>query len=192
MLALFIVAGAPLASADNPCDPCDPCQPVKRQWVERTIEVHARIDFSSTPDFEARAAVYRGADFGLAVVPELDEVYPTVGLNFYFRPVNKNARVTHGTGWGEFFRRFGVTVGVTVTSVEKEHERKGLVGSSGLLIGAGYRVLDSMRLSAGAMLFKITDSEPTTDDRTDAQYYIALSLDWDIKGAIGGLGSQLW
>jgi hypothetical protein len=49
LAALVVVGAAPQALADNPCDPC---QPVKRQWVERTIEIPAVMRTVRKPIFE--------------------------------------------------------------------------------------------------------------------------------------------
>jgi len=94
---------------------------------------------------------------------------------------------------GGFLRRFAFTLGVTVNSIadggsggdmgSARGTRKNLFMGNSLLLGAGFRLTDSVRLGAGAILFKKLDPNPLIDDETlTTSYYVNLSFDWDVLG----------
>src|SRR5690606_3652239 len=112
--------------------------------------------------YKDRAFTYISMDVGLAFFPMLEDTYaaPYVGANFYLRPVNKESRLSEGGFWPSMGRRFSLLAGTSVTSIAREGRRKGLFGDSGLLLGAGFRVVSSVRLDGGAVLFLRVDPDP--------------------------------
>jgi len=104
------------------------------------------------------------------------------GVNFYFVPVDPSEPLYSGRGTASrgFARRFSVTLGTTTngSSIEESRGIKGLVGSQMVLTGAGYRVLDFLRLSGGAFWFFKDSSNPLEDNpHLHAGGYMSLSLD---------------
>jgi hypothetical protein len=104
------------------------------------------------------------------------------GVNFYFVPVDPSEPLHHGDdGPGRFVgRRFSVTLGITTNGGQSEadHGVSGIVGSQFLLSGAGFRVLEFLRLSGGLFYFRKDDLNPLVDDPSlSVGGYGALSLD---------------
>jgi hypothetical protein len=160
---------------------------------------------TTTGDFATRHTWYFSVDVGLAVAPVIGEVFPYVGINIYFRPVNKEAPLSSLSN--TFSRRFSAMIGYTWTdNLLKDNERLGIftrdnaVGVSVenqdadamLVFGAGLRVTDALRLAGGALLFKSEDPNPLiTDTKLQVTPFFSMSFDWDAVGSIKGLGGLM-
>ncbi len=157
-------------------------------------------DGSTTGNFDTMANVYISADAGLLWGPEIDEVVPYVGTNIYTTPVNKDAPLrTLGTFRQTFRKRFAFTVGLTASSIADNGgtasgaTRDDLFGNQSLLLGAGLRITDMVRVGVGGLIFKQKDPNPLIDDETTGRtYYLTFSFDLDVASAFkGGLGAVL-
>jgi hypothetical protein len=154
------------------------------------------VDGSTTGNFATSQNNYISADAGLVYAPELRTGVTYVGVNFYFRPVNKDANLAQlGSFFGTFSRRFAVTLGLTVQSVADggsgaPQTRQDLFGSQALIVGGGLRVTSSFRLAGGAIVFKEKDRNPLVSKFSAAvSYYFSLSFDLNVARAFqGGLG----
>lgn len=154
------------------------------------------VDASSTGGFETFQNYYVSADAGLVAAPELDAVVSYVGVNLYLRPVNKNAPLRQLGSFGKTFsRRFAFTLGLTVQSLADGDNgngptRQDLFGNQSMLIGAGLRITDMIRLGGGALVFKQDDPSPLiTRFETAVSYYLTVSFDLNVARAFqGGLG----
>jgi hypothetical protein len=167
------------------------------------LKVDARsvvlADASTLGNFTTNQANYISLDTGFVWAPELDEIVPYAGTNFYLRPVNKNAPLrTLGNFRQTFSRRFAFTLGLTASSIADENDNAGqarddLFGSQSLLAGAGLRITDSIRLGAGAVVFKRLDPDPLVDEsELYSSWYLTLSFDIDIVNLLSpALGSAL-
>jgi hypothetical protein len=153
------------------------------------------VDGSTTGNFATRQSNYISADAGLLFAPQLSKGLSYVGMNFYFRPVNKNADLRQ---FGSFSRRFAMTLGLTVQSVADGGDgtlqtRKDLFGSQSLLLGAGLRVTNSFRVAAGAVIFQKKDRNPLISKYSEAAtYYFSLSFDLNVARAFQGGFSNLF
>ena len=112
---------------------------------------------------------------------------PYLSTNIYFHPVNKNAPLSTLGGFGKTFsRRFALTFALTASSISDDSEAAGMMrddlfASQSLLVGAGLQVTDSMRLSAGAIVFKRDDPSPLIDNpELNFSYYLTFSFDMDV------------
>jgi hypothetical protein len=153
------------------------------------MEVAARqlvlADGSTLGNFMTRQNNYISVDGGLVWAPELDEIVPYLGTNFYLRPVNKQAPLSTLGGFGATFtRRFAFTLALTGSSIADQSAagvtRDDLFGNQSLLLGAGLRVTDSTRLGAGAIVFQRDDPSPLiADQELYASWYLTLSFDID-------------
>ncbi len=138
---------------------------------------------TTSGDFRTRQQWYLSADLGLAGAWEVEEVLPFVAMNIYLRPVNRQASFRDANSFG---RRFAFTVGVTEGSVSgddgSDTVTEDLFGSTSLLLGAGFRVTEAVRLGVGAVVFKEKDPNPLIDE-TSLTYtpYVSISFDWDIR-----------
>jgi hypothetical protein len=153
------------------------------------------VDGSTTGNFATTQANYISADAGLLFAPQLSKGLSYVGMNFYFRPVNKDADLSQ---FGSFSRRFAMTLGLTVQSVADGGDgtiqtRKDLFGSQSLLLGGGLRVTNSFRVAAGAVIFQKKDRDPLISKfSTGATYYFSLSFDLNVAKAFHGGFSSLF
>ena len=151
------------------------------------------VDGSTTGNFATSQSNYISADAGLVFAPELETGVSYVGVNFYFRPVNKNADLSQ---FGSFSRRFALTLGLTVQSLADggsgvAQTRDNLFGNQSLILGGGLRVTNSLRVGTGAVVFKERDPNPLVGKYSlTTTYYFTLSFDLNVARAFqGGLGS---
>jgi hypothetical protein len=150
------------------------------------------VDGSTTGNFATSQNNYISADAGLVFAPELNTGVSYVGMNFYFRPVNKNADLSR---FGSFSRRFALTLGLTVQSLADGgsgvvQTRDDLFGNQSLILGGGLRVTNSLRLGTGAVVFKEKDPNPLVGKYSlTTTYYFTLSFDLNVARAFqGGFG----
>ena len=151
------------------------------------------VDGSTTGNFATAQNNYISADAGLVFAPELDTGVSYIGMNFYFRPVNKNADLSQ---FGSFSRRFALTLGLTVQSLADggsgvAQTRDNLFGNQSLILGGGLRVTNSLRVGTGAVVFRERDPNPLVGKYSlTTTYYFTLSFDLNVARAFqGGLGS---
>lgn len=163
--------------------------------VRATVTV---IDATTSGSFDTFQRFFASADAGLLVAPDLDEIVPHLGANIYLRPVNPDAslaelRETLG-GFGKTFtRRFSLSLALTASSIAETdglgRMRDDLFGNQSLLIGAGYRVTDVMRIGIGGLFFKQDDPNPLIDDpKVKVTPYVTLSFDAGFAQNLRGLG----
>lgn len=150
------------------------------------------VDGSTTGNFATTQNNYISADAGLVFAPELNTGVSYIGMNFYFRPVNKNADLSQ---FGSFSRRFALTLGLTVQSLADGgsgvvQTRDDLFGNQSLILGGGLRVTNSLRLGTGAVVFKERDPNPLVGKYSlTTTYYFTLSFDLNVARAFqGGFG----
>jgi hypothetical protein len=109
-----------------------------------------------------------------------------MGTNIYFRPVNRNAPLRSlGSFRQTFSRRFSLTLGLTLSSIADDTSAGGtqndLFGNQSLMLGAGLRITDAMRLGTGAIVFKEDDPSPLiAEEKLNVSYYLSLSFDIDV------------
>jgi hypothetical protein len=140
--------------------------------------------------FELRASWYISADVGVATASQINQVFAYVGANVYLGPVNKRAHLRWSSFrqdiWSEFRRRFAFTIGLPYngSNLAKAGERSGVVGANPLLVGAGFRINDLLRVAGGALIFKFNDTNPLVDrQHLGATPYFGLSVDWDARSS---------
>lgn len=132
---------------------------------------------------------YVSADVGMLYAPSIGARSAYVGANFYLRPVNKSVPLRLKGG---HMRRFAVTVGVSLNSIEDRRGiRSDLYYNSTLVLGAGYRISQYWRIGAGGLLFRERDPDSyplTNKKRTALTPYVALSFDADVGHQLRGIG----
>ena len=123
-----------------------------------------------------RRTWYLAMDTGIAVAPAISEVFPYMGTAMFFRPVNKKVPPSSiGT-------RFSLLFGFTWTAnLQKTGERKALFGDNAtVLFGAGFRLTEWLRLTAGGVLFKAVNPNPLlNEDQLKITPFISMSADID-------------
>jgi len=145
---------------------------------------------STTGSFETQSNNYISADTGVACAPELSSCTTYVGTNIYFRPVNKAAPLSQ---FGGFFktldRRVSATIGLTVNGIGDDKTREDLFGTQSLVVGLGVRMTNSVRLTAGSIVFqKLSPNPLNTDKKLTTTYFFSLSFDIDVVPALKGIG----
>ncbi len=137
---------------------------------------------------------YISADVGVLYGWNLGAAYPYVGVNLYFRPINKEVPLKQKGGLA---RRFSLMLGVTVTSVSDGQQgqvgtRENLFLSQALVFGAGFRVTGSLRAGGGMLLFLKEDPNPLIDDTSLAvSPYVSASLDLNVMKAASKIGKAV-
>jgi hypothetical protein len=161
----------------------------------RTLKVTVRdqvpVVATTISSFETRAKQYITADAGVAYAPGIGEVVPYFGANFYPGALNK--RVPLSVAKPPELDRWALTVGVTVSSLAHADVRNDLFSSFSLLLGAGRRMTDPLRLTGGVVVYRSLDVNPLVD-RTSiaASPFVSLSLDFDARSALGKVGDVLF
>lgn len=151
---------------------------------------------ASTADIvETERKPYVSADLGVLYAPSLGKALPTVGVNLYFRPVNKHVPLSQK---GSFLRRFALTAGVTLGSVADGDEmgngktRDDLFLDRAAFLGAGFRITGSIRLGFGTLFLLKQDDNPLVDDTSLAlSPYGSAAIDINVKEAASDIGKML-
>ena len=130
---------------------------------------------------------------GVACAPELSTCSVYVGTNIYLRPINKAAPLSQ---FGNFFqtlnRRTSFTLGLTVKGIGDNTTREDLFSSQSLVAGIGVRITNSVRLTAGGLVFKKLSPNPlSTDKKLTTTYFLSLSFDIDVVPTLKGIGGIL-
>lgn len=162
-----------------------------RPEVEEVLSVGG----STLAGYQLRAAWYVSADVGLGVASEIDEVFGYMGANVYFQPVNKKAHL--GPLFGpqkDFWKRFAVVIGLPQQEMEEPGSLLPVFEDRPLVLGAGLRLNDLLRLTLGGLVFEKEDPDPlvTESDGLTATWFVSLSIDWDVRSSFApvfkGLG----
>lgn len=156
----------------------------------RTLDF-ARIALRSTTSdtYKARANTYISLDAGLMTAADVNQVVPYLGVNFYVRPVNKNAPL------GRCFcpgRRASLTLGITTGSIADTDRIADTFTGHSIFTGLGVRITDYWRLSGGLLLVRTYRDEPPSELRFGAVPGLATSLDIDVVGLLGKVGTLLF
>jgi hypothetical protein len=130
-------------------------------------------------------SAYVSLDAGIAYSWRLENLVFYAGSNIYLRPINKEAPLRYA---GTFLHRFALTVGITTTVEDKSRRAEDLrpvaqdqQTSNSLLLGAGLRITPSLRVGAGALVFKETDPNPLLDHKSvTATPYVSFTADINV------------
>lgn len=158
-----------------------------------------QVDGTSVASWETRARSYVSADVGVVWSQPIESFFFYVGANFYLGPVNKKAPLRWSEP-GNFRKRFSFTAGIPINSFDDTQSQAtlaagdvtltGVLGDRPLLLGAGLRLTDLVRVTSGTVLFRVRSPDPlVTDEALDYAWYLALSIDWDLKGMFSQIGS---
>lgn len=160
------------------------------RYVSRTQQADAPLLGSSIETaLDTRTRRYVSADIGVLYAFGVDQAAPYAGVNFYPTGVNRRVPQSVVNSWN---RSLAVMVGLTLQSLAKDGERKDFFGSTSAVVGAGWRFLDVLRASAGAVVVRdLDDSEPEPHSRLALAPFLSLSFDWDARSAFGKVGDLL-
>ncbi len=164
-----------------------------KSFVQRMKAVERRgVGASAEPaeaSFAKRFEFYVSAEVGVAPVwlSDTASIGSYFGLNFYFAAIDKDERLRIDDWSGrDFLRRFSLTAGVTLTNPKTDPDLRidGALSNRWLLVGAGLRMTEYIRLSAGTMIF--TQKSNPIDDQPDVRFapYVGVSLDFDVLATV--------
>jgi hypothetical protein len=148
------------------------------------------LNTSYDPNFVNNSSFYITLDIGIPYVARVDRVIMYSGVNIYFRPIDKSIPLSRykTLSW----TRASLLLGVSLSSIEKAHERKGLIGSNALVLGLGYRILPFLKINAGTFCHYRYDINPVIDESRyhfSTSPFIGLSIDADIKQFFAAFGT---
>ena len=151
---------------------------------------------------------YFSSDIGMIVIPRFKNkpVAPFIGINMYLRPFNRNLlhrRIKHRDNplysdtcsvERHFIgRKFGLQIGLTLTSLSEENIRDDIMGNFNLMTGITYRITQMIGCSAGALWYTRLDENPMIDHKTTtATLYFSLSIDLNLKKVAGDFTDQIF
>jgi hypothetical protein len=65
-----------------------------------------------------------------------------------------------------------------------------VLGDRPLLLGAGLRINDLVRVTSGTVLFRVKSPNPLiAREELDFAWYLGMSIDWDLRGMFAALGT---
>jgi hypothetical protein len=163
------------------------------------VEEVLAVGGSTLAGYQLRSSWYVSADVGLGTAPEIDEVFGYMGANVYFQPVNKKAHL--GPLFGpqkDFLKRFALMIGLPQETMSEPGSLLPVFQDRPLILGAGLRLNDLLRLTLGGLIFKKEDPDPlvTSSDGLTATWFLSFSIDWDVRSNFApvfknlGVGSQ--
>jgi hypothetical protein len=171
------------------------------EQVGADLERVVRFTGTTTADWRTRATAYMSADVGLAYSKGIQSFFFYLGANIYLGPVNKKATLSlREDGVRSSIRkRLAVMFGIPMNPFEETQqtnslndprgiELKGVIGSRPVLFGAGIRLTELVRFTAGTVIFKVRDPNPlVVDERLRRSAFFSISVDWDLRGSFGAL-----
>jgi len=152
--------------------------------IQGDMETQITLQMTTSGSAETRKTWYVGMDTGIAIAPVINEVFPYIGTNIFFRPVNTSVPPR---GFGS---RFSSLFGFAWTAnLTKAGEREALYGDNGMVvIGAGLRATEWLRFSGGGLVFQGVNPNPLRDARRiEITPFISMSADIDLAKVVGKL-----
>jgi hypothetical protein len=169
------------------------------EGIQKLVANVTALDFAriglratSSTTYKARANWHISLDAGALVAVDIREVVPYLGVNWYLRPVNKDAPLSSKCWSRCFGRRFSFTLGVSATSVKQTNRVEDLVSGRAVLVGAGLRLTDYFRVTGGTLIVKTYVDGLDKRPRPHALPAAAASLDIDVINLLGKVGSALF
>lgn len=169
--------------------------------IDLAIVVNTQINrtLSATypQDFVKQAKMYITFDAGLAYVWKLDRSSFYTGLNVYLRPLDKNIPLSqYRQCWDVIATRTSILIGFSVSSVQRDSVRKGLLDDNkALVLGLGFRITPWLKLNGGSYLYYSFDKNPlagTDRYRFNGAPFVSLSIDIDARSLLNGLADAIF
>jgi hypothetical protein len=177
---------------------------VMAEQVGAELERVVRFTGTTTADWRTRATAYMSADVGLAYSKGIQSFFFYLGANIYLGPVNKKATLSlREDGLRSSIRkRLAVMFGIPVNPFDETKDPtslndprgvqlNGVIGARPVLLGAGIRLTELVRLTGGTVIFKVRDPNPlVVDEQLRRAGFISISVDWDLRGSFGALAGN--
>jgi hypothetical protein len=165
---------------------------IERVALTDSYEASA-VSTSYDPNFVSNASSYITLEIGVPYVARVDRVIMYSGINIYLRPIDKSIPLEYYRRLGDkIMSRASLLIGVSLASIEKEGQRKGIIGANALVLGVGYRVLPFLKITGGTFCHYRYDNNPVIDlsrYHFSTSPFIGISIDADIKQFFSAFGA---
>jgi hypothetical protein len=165
------------------------------QIVVPNVMKYTVLNSTTRTDFQKNSKFYITLDLGAAYAARIDRFVGYTGVNIYFRPINKSAPLNIVTGIDWWAVRTSLLIGITLSSIEKDNIRKGLIDDKALVTGVGFRVVPFLKVNGGVFVHYRYDQNPLlTSNRyyTSLSPFVSFSLDMDAKALFSGIGNSIF
>ena len=154
-----------------------------RHYTTSTVkaDLKARSKLRIVPDFGLIGVFKGGESLGFS------DLVPYLGFQINFRPINKNIRFSsiNNKTWKH---RMSYMMGLTTSSIAIQERREDLFGKNSLLIGLGFRLNNTIRLTGGTVWFKKLDKNPLSNRKLlSFSPSVGISVDLEILDLFNGL-----
>lgn len=160
-----------------------------------STNIYTAIPLGTAADAATTRASHVSMDAGLIYGWGIHDSVVYFGANIYTRPINTDVSLASlkSEGMLSWRHRFSFTLGATIGGIDKPGQREGIVGTSAIVAGVGWRLTDVVRLSGGVLIFKQHDPNPlvTNDTSLTVSPYVGLSFDVDIAKKLGKIFAGL-
>ncbi|SNZ01667.1 hypothetical protein [Flagellimonas pacifica] len=147
---------------------------------------------TSINSFDERIKLKFTPDIGLinyGFQSDFNEISPYLGFHFNLSYLDKDIpfkKLRNKTVWD----RLSINLGWALNSIEKSDRREGLIDDGSLLVGLGFRIDHTFRLTFGGNVFYKLDESPISNQRELAVTpYVGLSVDFEVKELLNGFSS---
>jgi hypothetical protein len=168
---------------------------IKSVILDHTYKL-TTMNTSYRADFVNNAKLHINLDLGYAYVGRIDRAIAYSGFNIYFRPVDKTIPLSHYNGiLDQLSVRTSLLLGISLSSIEKDNVRKGLIDNKALVLGAGFRILSFLKVNGGAFCHYRYDTNPVIDPERyhfSMSPFVSFSLDLDVKPLFTGLSDSIF
>ncbi|WP_158642659.1 hypothetical protein [Chitinophaga japonensis] len=167
------------------------------QYIVSNVRSNRVLSATYPQDFVKQARLYITFDLGLAYVGRMDRANVYTGLNIYFRPLDKTIPLSHyREPWDFVLSRTSLLLGFSITSVQQDSVRKGLLDDNkALVLGVGFRLTPWLKINSGGYFYYKLPANPlasTNNYRFAAAPFVSLSIDVDAKSLLQGIGDAVF
>lgn len=161
------------------------------------------LEGQTTATFVTRGEWYITADIGIAYTyfRENTGIVPYLGANFNFFPINRQANyslikilLSPEKDIIDILKSMSGVIGVTlgpINDFNNNYSDSWEANQLSVVTGLGLRVTDGVRLSGGSVWGYRNKNGLSTVKSLQANPYVALSLDWDLRRLIGNITKKL-
>jgi len=146
-------------------------------------------------DISTEKTPYISAEAGIGYTPAFRSAYSYYGANFYFLPVNKQARLSSFKGWNRVGKMLCFNIGIANFFGVRPANTYSLLGTSAgtdLTVGLGVRLTNIVKLNVGCLAYRTNNNNPLSDKkRIDASFYTSIGVDVNLLKAFSSVATAL-
>ena len=149
------------------------------QTIQTNISVETDLlKVAEIKDFEK----FAGIDIGAIYLPKIDELRSFYTVNIYFGTVEDTPAPTipmskwYGKSGRFLKQRLSLTFGASIRDISSGTEKK-IKGNNAFLYGLGFRINKYFRITAGASLYRTTQSDSLNCGSLKNTFFVGPSID---------------